>query len=149
MTELMDLAPELTELHRELFPPKPSLHDGNGNSHHVTRPIGLNDAELIERAVHAKNGAKFERLWKGDIADYPTHSHADMAFCCRLAYWTGNDAGRIDALFRQSGLYREKWEREDYRERTIARAIEQTSDTYDPGRAHSGGERNYRVNGAR
>ena len=63
-----------------------------------------------------------------------------MALCCHLAFWTGRDAGRIDALFRQSALYRDKWERDDYRQETIARAIEQTQDTYDPGpRLHLGG----------
>jgi hypothetical protein len=48
----------------------------------------------------------------------------------KLAFWTGRDTGRIDALFRRSGLMREKWNREDYREATIARAVEQTGETY-------------------
>ena len=30
---------------------------------------------------------------------------------------------RLMTEFRESGLYREKWERDDYREGTIARAI--------------------------
>lgn len=36
----------------------------------------------------------------------------------------------MDALFRQSGLYRKKWDREDYRGATLARAINRTAETY-------------------
>jgi uncharacterized protein (DUF927 family) len=49
------------------------------------------------------------------------------------------------SLFRQSGLYREKWEREDYRNNTIARAIEVISMSTVPGTFH-GGDRD-RING--
>jgi MFS family permease len=41
-----------------------------------------------------------------------------------IAFRTGNDPGMIDAVFRTSALYREKWEREDYREWTIDTGIE-------------------------
>jgi hypothetical protein len=40
-----------------------------------------------------------------------------------LAKKHGCNAFRIDAEFRESGLYREKWERDDYRESTITRAV--------------------------
>jgi hypothetical protein len=47
--------------------------------------------------------------------------------CRLLAFWTDRDAGRIDRLFRQSGLYLEKWEErhgaQTYGERTIDKAI--------------------------
>jgi len=50
-----------------------------------------------------------------------------------LTFWCGPDPSRIGALFRQSGLAREKWaEREDYRERTIQAAIDQTREFYRP-----------------
>jgi hypothetical protein len=48
-----------------------------------------------------------------------------------LAFWTQGDTARIDKLFRQSGLMREKWERDDYRKRTIQKAIA-NADAYDP-----------------
>jgi hypothetical protein len=48
-----------------------------------------------------------------------------------LAFWTGGDYERIDRLFRQSGLYREKWERDDYREQTIHKALENTTEFYE------------------
>jgi len=53
-------------------------------------------------------------------------SEADLALCSALAFWTGRDADRIDRLFRSSGLMREKWERADYREETIAKAVERS-----------------------
>ncbi len=49
-----------------------------------------------------------------------------------LAFWTGRDPERIDRLFRASGLCREQWaEREDYRQRTIAAAL-QRGEFYSP-----------------
>jgi len=73
-------------------------------------PVGLDDAALIEKARRAANGAQFDRLWSGDWSDYPSQSEADLALCSRLAFWTGGERERIDRLFRQSGLYREKWD---------------------------------------
>jgi hypothetical protein len=88
----------------------------------------------------------FCRLWNADTAGYASQSEADMALCCHLAFWTGKDASRMDSLFRQSGLYRDKWERQDYRERTIAKAIERTTETYNPGQPYAAREANYYVN---
>jgi putative DNA primase/helicase len=75
-----------------------------------TAPVDLDDATLIEKARTAANGVKFERLWSGDWSDYPSQSEADLALCSHLAFWTGGDGGRVNRLFRQSGLYRAKWD---------------------------------------
>ena len=50
------------------------------------------------------------------------HSAADLALCPRLAWYT-RDPDQLDRLFRRSGLYRPKWERADYRRRTLARVL--------------------------
>lgn len=98
----------------------------------------LDDEELLERARNAKNGRKFDRLWRGDTGGYESHSEADMALCSLLAFWTGGDARQMDRLFRDSGLMREKWDEvhyadgSTYGEKTIERAIAGTSDFYDP-----------------
>lgn len=84
---------------------------------------GWQDDDLLDRARTATNGDKFVRLWKGDWDGYPSQSEADMALCSLLAFWVGNDPDRIDGLFRRSGLYRDKWDRDDYRERTITQAL--------------------------
>lgn len=88
-------------------------------------PTDLSDEELIEYAMTAENGAKFERLWNGDTTEYASHSEADQALCNLLAFWTGGDPHRVERLFYESGLVRDKWrDREDYRDRTIRKAIQ-------------------------
>ncbi len=88
----------------------------------------LPDGEVIEKAINAKNGAKFSELWSGEFDK--SHSEADLALCSMLAFWCGGDVAQIDRLFRQSGLYREKWERKDYREETLKKAVNGCSEVY-------------------
>ena len=95
---------------------------------------GLSDSEIVQKASKASNGEKFGRLWAGDSSGYTSTSEADQALCSLLAFWTGPDFDRIEALFRQSGLYREKWERADYRDRTISKALENRTEFYESGR---------------
>ncbi len=90
--------------------------------------LNLSDSELINKAMSAKNGHVFQALWNGDISGYPSQSEADLALCNLLAYWTNGNAYRMDALFRQSGLYREdKWNRrhgaDTYGNMTINKAL--------------------------
>jgi hypothetical protein len=96
------------------------------------QPVDLADEDLLDRAIRAKNGAAFERLFAGDVSGYHSHSEADLAFCSRLAFWTGRDPDRMDRIFRSSGLMREKWNREDYRLGTIEEAIAGCRETYSP-----------------
>ena len=49
-----------------------------------------------------------------------------------LAFWAGKDEETIDRIFRKSALYREKWERDSYRNSTIKKAIEITTKCYTP-----------------
>ena len=94
------------------------------------------DAELWEKMFNSQNGYKIRRLYDGDISDYNNDdSSADIALCMHLAYWTNRDYARIDRMFRQTGLYREKWERADYRELTISKAIARTNEYIPPVKA--------------
>jgi putative DNA primase/helicase len=110
--------------------------NGHNELSAVTEPVdnGFSDHEIVQKALAASNGEKFRRLSAGDSSDYTSTSEADQALCSLLAFWTGPDPDRIDALFRQSGLYREKWERADYRNRTIAKALENRTEFYEPAR---------------
>lgn len=108
-------------------------------------PNSLDDRELLERAFNAYNGDKARRLYDGDTSDYgDNHSAADLALCNVLAFWTGRDAMRMDSLFRQSALYRDKWDsrRGDstYGAITIQKAIDSCDEVYTPGK--SAGESN-------
>ena len=72
---------------------------------------------------------KGERTWR-DYSDYGSQSEADCALCTMIAFRTGPDPDMIDRVFRASALMREKWEREDYREATIQKAIEACNGTF-------------------
>jgi hypothetical protein len=76
-----------------------------------TQPVNLDDAELLARAIAAKNGARFLALWQGDASAHSSRSEADFALVGALLFWTAGDEARVDRLFRQSGLMREKWDR--------------------------------------
>lgn len=97
-------------------------------------PVSLDDQALIVKMRNGAQGSEFDRLWRGDTSmQHGDHSAADAALLRILAYWTARDAARMDALFRQSGLYRQKWERHDYRDRSIQHAIDMTANVYQPG----------------
>jgi hypothetical protein len=92
----------------------------------VAPETGLTDDEIISRATKA-NGEKFTKLMLGDTSDYDSPSEADLALLAIFAYWTVRDRVRMEELFERSALAdRKKWERADYRERTIDRAMRPT-----------------------
>lgn len=121
---------QLDAVRAEMFPPEPNrvpLPAGRG--------VTTDDRGILERARAAKNGGKFDALWSGDVAGYGSRSEADLALCSHLAFWAGPDPARIDSLFRQSGLMRPKWEREDYSQATITKAISGCREFYDAAQA--------------
>jgi len=89
----------------------------------------LNDADIIERAGAAKNGAKFAQLHSGDDTGYTSTSDADLAYCSILKFWT-QDAAQIARIWRNSGRYRKKLDRNDYVERTIKTALAAPGDVW-------------------
>ena len=52
-----------------------------------------------------------------------SQSECDLSLCTALALNYGDNPDAIDTEFRKSALYREKWERGDYRDNTIDKAI--------------------------
>jgi putative DNA primase/helicase len=131
--ELREL--EIRRVHRDIWP---DTARESSSVRSARRPVDLNDTDLIEKAKTAANGAKFSRLWAGDDSEYGSQSEADLALCCMLAFWTGGDAGRVDALFRSSGLYRKKWDDRHfgdgrtYGQSTVEEALKRTSEYYSP-----------------
>ena len=83
----------------------------------------LSDESIIEKSAKSKQGEKFSALWNGEFET--SHSEADQALCAVLAFWCGGDTEQMDRLFRKSKLYREKWERNDYREMTLQKALKE------------------------
>ena len=92
----------------------------------------LSDEEILAIARNAKNSEKFIALHdKGDYEEYySSQSEADLAECSMLAFYSGGNPETMDRIHRKGRLYREKWEREDYRKMTIHKAIEGCRGTF-------------------
>ena len=92
------------------------------------RSLNNSDQWIID---HASGRGRFDSLFSGDwnSAGYGSQSEADLSLCLILAFWTDCDADQIDRIFRSSGLYRDKWDRDDYRTNTIQNAIDQCEET--------------------
>ena len=120
--QIEDRQTQLDDLYKNLFghPNKVPFHRSPTTAQSV-----LDDDAVVDKAQSAANGVKFTRLWGGDIEGYGSQSEADLALCGILAFWTRN-VDQIDRLFRQSGLYRGKWDErrgaQTYGEMTIATA---------------------------
>jgi primase-polymerase (primpol)-like protein len=124
---------ELTTIHTEIFAARVARRNAAASSPTSGyRPHSLSDLAIIEKAGSARNGAKFNRLYSGDSDGHNSHSEADLALCSMLAFYCGPDPARIDELFRGSGLFRAKWNRADYRDSTIQRALMGRTEYYRP-----------------
>jgi hypothetical protein len=99
-------------------------------------PSTTSDDEIIERASNARNGDKFRQLWAGNWkAHYGSQSEADCGLCGLLWFWTGGDREAVARLFTQSGLMREKWNRDNYQQATLDKVC--NGEVYQPGRIAS------------
>ena len=106
----------------------------------AARRVVLSDEQVLEKARTAQNAEDFTVLWEGRWQDkFASQSEADLALCCALAFWTGRDREQMDRLFRQSALFREKWDKvhhadgATYGEETLEQAIARTENVYSPG----------------
>ncbi|MDL5143119.1 phage/plasmid primase, P4 family [Bacillus atrophaeus] len=94
----------------------------------------LSNKEIWERMFNSKNGKNIQDLFNGHLIN-DDHSSTDMALCNHLAFWTDKDVAKMDSMFRESELFREKWDRQHssdgatYGEMTIATAIYSTGST--------------------
>jgi putative DNA primase/helicase len=133
---------EIEALHNDVFgkPQAPQKNAPPGVA------LDLSDRELLDKALSADNGPKFAGLYnRGDWGGwYPSQSEADLGLCSMLAFWCGPDPERIDRLFRQSGLMRDKWDRRQagstYGRLTIEKALSQTTEYYELKRINHKGD---------
>ena len=118
---------ELTALKLSKMPARPKPKPRQ----QTTPAVHLSDTALLEKIRASKQAEKFNPLWDGHIGTYNSQSEADMALTTILMWWCNNELGQVERLFEKSGLAkREKWDREDYRQRTLAKAVR--SDGYTP-----------------
>lgn len=101
-------------------------------------PVDLSVVEIIKRAENsAKTGTRFTMFMKGGWEQfYSSHSEADMAFANDLAFWTGRDFHKMDTIFRNSSLMREKFDEKHgavtYGTSLLNKAINETQNIYNP-----------------
>jgi putative DNA primase/helicase len=131
---------QLAVVYRQVFG---EYRETSGGQHRNGRAEGTNDVKTGQRVTKLKarrrppDGAwsdedflrfvaegydkKLTAMWGGDTSGHgDDDSRADVALCEKIAYYIGGlDEARVDRLFRQSGLYRDKWDREGYRRRTF------------------------------
>lgn len=98
---------------------------------------GLPVEKIIEIASNSKNGLRFKLFLNGGWEQfYESQSEADMAFANDLAFWTNRDYQMMDSIFRQSSLYRDKWDRKTgdstYGDITLNKAIRECSNVFNP-----------------
>lgn len=107
-----------------------------GDSAKTLQP-GTDAADTIKRIQRSKDASKFDRLFSGDTSGYDSSSEADLALCNLLAFYSGGDAEETDRIFRQSALYRAKWDKvhrpdgATYGEMTVQKALDRDR-FYDP-----------------
>jgi hypothetical protein len=87
-------------------------------------PGATKERDGLVLTVSLTEEERFQKLMVGDMSAHNgDHSAADFALCIFLAQKHGCNAFKVDTEFRKSGLYRDKWERDDYRETTITKAV--------------------------
>ncbi len=79
------------------------------------------DDEVLR--VMAEHSSKAKSLYDGR-SEHGDASSDDLALCAHLAYYCNGVREQIDRLFRQSGLMRPKWNRADYRRKTLDKALQ-------------------------
>lgn len=111
---------ELEDLYKDLFSVDKSECKNLSKNNQV-----LSDKEIINKLSKAKNSNRFETLYySGDTSFYNyDDSAADLALCNMISFYT-DDFNQVDRLFSNSSLYREKWDRLDYKSGTINKALE-------------------------
>lgn len=132
--EIFDRTDEVAELLEKFFDDTEarSLVD---LSAYTNDDIKLSNGELWERMFRAKNGDEIRALYEGKLIVNNDWSDSDQALCNHLAFWTGKSYTRMDSMFRESGLMRDKWDivhysnGDTYGEHTINKAITDTHTT--------------------
>lgn len=94
------------------------------------------DIDFIKERM-LKNEKVKKLFVDGDMSDYEdNNSQADLALCNYLAFWTGRNAEAMNTLFKDSALYRDKWDSKrgntTYGYYTIQKAIDGCKDIYKP-----------------
>lgn len=105
------------------------------NTHGIVHD--LSEMEIVTKISQSKQRDMFNVFMNdGWQQFYDSQSEADLAFANMLAFWCARDFARMDSLFRQSSLMRDKWDEKrgktTYGEGTLYKAINETNNVYKP-----------------
>lgn len=97
----------------------------------------LSEMEIVSKILNSRQGDLFKAFMNDGWQEYYTsQSEADLAFANILAFWCARDFNKMDSLFRQSSLMRDKWDEKrgkaTYGEGTLYKAINDTNSVYNP-----------------
>lgn len=133
VSDVVERTDELGLLFRKYLPEKENKVQTFKNSVKNSTQ-NLSNAELWEKMFRSANGLTIRSLFDGQLIN-GDHSSTDLSLCNHLAFYTNRDALRVDSMFRESGLYRDKWDKQHssngqtYGEMTIERALQSTHNT--------------------
>ena len=120
---IKDAQPELDAIFAEWTGSDTPLNSGDVALHNGLQVD--DDAAVLRKVSFSNNGSKFNKLLNGDIEDYNNDkSSADLAFCNFLHAVTQN-GDQIWRILQNSALGRDKHNRSDYRDATLAKAKQQ------------------------
>jgi putative DNA primase/helicase len=117
--------------------PKPEPNGNRHQSAHAGPPPNLSDEKVLEKLFGERDGQKWRAVYSGAWeSHYESQSSADAAILHKLAFWTARDGDQMERIMRGSGLARQKWDTRrggsTWLADEIARAIENTTETYTP-----------------
>lgn len=128
---------EMDKLYDYIFGPDKAKIITLPNSESDIESIDLSIPDIIKRAEKSKTGTRFHMFMKGGWEQfYNSQSEADMAFANDLAFWCGRDFHKMDTIFRNSSLMREKYDEKrgatTYGVSLLNKAINESTSIYDP-----------------
>lgn len=138
-TALKDIQPAIDKILTMLKKPPAASEEGKAVTSTPAPVLNLSDTDIITMIKENKTqGPKFHSLYDlGDVSTYgDDQSSADQALLTMLAFWTGKNAEQMKRIFLSSklaeALSRKVGHEDDYLNRSIKKAIEFTSNVYEP-----------------
>ena len=136
---LNDIQPAIDKILTMLKKPPAASEEGKAVTSTPAPMLNLSDTDIITMIKENETqGPKFHSLYDlGDVSTYGNdQSRADQALLNMLAFWTGKNAEQMKRIFLSSklaeALSRKVGHEDDYLNRSIKKAIEFTSNVYEP-----------------
>lgn len=137
-TALKDIQPAIDKILTMLKKPPAESGEEKAVMSTPVPVLNLSDTDIITKIRDSTQNPKFHSLYDlGDVSTYGNdQSKADAALLAMLAFWTGKNAEQMKRIFLSSKLAetlgRKVGHEDDYLKRSIKKAIESTSQVYDP-----------------